>query len=320
MNFEDLKVKQIYPAHADHISCYKQSFIDELFKQGQVIAQRKYDGERMLIHFNGKETYCTSRRTSKKTGRYMENQDKIMNLPTLERNNVGYTVIDCEFYGDTWSDAVGILHSLPERAFELQKKTAIHFACFDCLFFNGVDLRSKSYIERLTYMNYVLGFLSEDARFHPAEQFNISNIDEAYELAQSIWDKGGEGIVIKPLSKAYYDKGMMLKIKRFETLDVAVCGYQEGRGKYQGTVGALNIGYFDPNDGTLIRISKVNCGTDEDRAMWKRWFDEGTAYGKVIEVKCQEITDKSLRHPVYLRLRDDKSYQMCTKETIFKEQ
>ena len=53
--------------------------------------------------------------------------------------------------------------------------------------------------------------------------------------------------------------------------------------------------------------------------MWKKWFDEGTAIGRVIEVKCQEVTDKSLRHPVYMRLRDDKAKEMCTKDTIFKE-
>lgn len=315
---EEYRVKQIWPAHADHISCYKQSFVDSLFEQSQVVAQRKYDGERMLVHFDEKDTYCTSRRTSKKTGRYMENQDKILNLPTLESSNIGYTVIDCEFYGDTWADAVGILHSLPERAFELQKNTVIHFACFDCLFFDGTDLRDRPYSERLTYMHRVLEMLSHDARFHAAEQFIVNNSEEAYALAQSIWDKGGEGIVIKPLNKAYYDKGMMLKIKRFETLDVAVCGYQEGRGKYQGVVGALYVGYYNPEDDTIVKVSKVNCGTDEDRKMWKSLFDSNNAIGRVIEVKCQEVTDKSLRHPVYLRARDDKTKEMCTKETIFK--
>ena len=72
--------KQLKPTHADHISGYdwtnKKGYnaIDEMLKNEVVVAQRKYDGERMLVHFDGKDTYCTSRRTSKKTGRYMENQ------------------------------------------------------------------------------------------------------------------------------------------------------------------------------------------------------------------------------------------------------
>lgn len=316
---ENYKVKQIWPAHADHISGYKQSFIDNLFKESIVVVQRKYDGERMLIHFNHDETYCTSRRTSKKTGRYMENQDKIANLPHLD---LDYTVIDCEFYGDTWADAVGVLHSLPERALQLQVNTSIHFAVFDCLFFNGTDLRDLPYSVRLDYVSHVLDLLNyrlKDFRFHFVEQFKVNNIDEAMKIAKEYWDEGKEGVVMKAYNLKYYDKGMMLKIKRFETLDVVVCGYQEGRGKYENVVGALYVGYYDKAKDEIVKISKVNCGTDEDRKMWKKWFDKGTAIGKVIEVKCQEVTDKSLRHPVYLRLRDDKSKEMCTKDTIFKE-
>ena len=316
---ENYKVKQIWPAHADHISGYKQLFIEDLFKQGKVVVQRKYDGERMLIHFNKDETYCTSRRTSKKTGRYMENQDKIANLPHL---NLNYTVIDCEFYGDTWADAVGILHSLPERALELQKNTTIKFAVFDCLFFDGTDIREQPYEVRLLYVHQILNILNNqlhDSRFHFVEQYQVNNIDEAYIKAKEQWNEGHEGVVLKPMTKAYYDKGMMLKIKKIETFDVVVCGYQEGRGKYVGVVGALYVGYYNPKDDTIVKISKVNCGTDEDRKMWKQWFDNNEAIGKVIEVKCQEVTDKSLRHPVYIRLRNDKTKEMCTKETIFKE-
>lgn len=318
MESQEYKVKQIWPAHADHISYYKESFLNDLFKNNNVVVQRKYDGERMLIHFNGNETYCTSRRTSKKTGRYMENQDKIANLPHL---NLNYTVIDCEFYGDTWADAVGILHSLPERALQLQENTSIKFAVFDCLFFDGTDVRDQPYEVRLQYVHQILNILNyqlNDFRFHFVDQFKINDVDEAYAKAQEQWNEGHEGVVMKPLGLGYYDKGMMLKIKRFETLDVVVCGYQEGRGKYEGLVGALYVGYWNPEDNNIVKISKVNCGTDEDRKMWKKWFDEGVAIGKVIEVKCQEVTDKSLRHPVYMRLREDKAKEMCTKETIFK--
>lgn len=318
MNELNYKVKQILPAHADHINYYKEDFINNLFNKGTVVVQRKYDGERMLVHFNKDETYCTSRRTSKKTGRYMENQDKIINLPKL---NLDYTVIDCEFYSDTWSDAVGILHSLPERAHELQETTTIKFAVFDCLFFDGTDVRDLPYEVRLQYVHQILNILNyqlNDFRFHFVEQFKVNNIYEAYKIARDYWNEGKEGIVMKSYVLKYYDKGMMLKIKRFETLDVVVCGYQEGNGKYQGLVGALYVGYYDKDTNNIVKISKVNCGTDEDRKMWKKWFDEGTAVGKVIEVKCQEVTDKSLRHPVYLRLREDKAKEMCTKETIFK--
>lgn len=330
---EEYKVKQIWPAHADHISHYKTSLIDSYFKESEVVVQRKYDGERMLVHFNHDETYCTSRRCSKKTGRYMENQDKIMNLPHLQ--NLNYTVIDCEFYGDTWADAVGVLHSLPERAFELQKTTSVKFAVFDCLFFDGEDIREKPYEERLKYVHKILDILNyelNDFRFHFVEQFKVNDVEQAYKIAQDYWNAGYEGVVLKPLNKAYYDVGMMIKIKRTETVDLVVSGYLLGRGKYSNTVGALCAGYYDTASNSIVHVTRVNCGTDEDRAWWKNYFDNNVedsenidSYNmlalqktKVIEVKCQEITDKSLRHPVYLRRRDDKDYKMCTKETIFK--
>ena len=128
---------------------------------------------------------------------------------------------------------------------------------------------------------------------------------------------GFEGIVVKSLSKTYYDKAASLKCKKFETVDVVVIDKQTGTGKYSNTVGALIVGYYDPDKDNFVAISRVNCGTDADRDWWRdNW---NTAKYSVLEVKCQEITGKSLRHPVYIRKRDDKSYKMCTKETIFKE-
>jgi len=320
MENQEYKVKQIWPAHADHISGWIGKWTDKIFTESKVVVQRKYDGERMLIHFNGNETYCTSRRFSKKTGRYMENQDKIKNLPHLE--NLKYTVIDCECYGNTWSDAVGVLHSLPERALQLQENTSIHFAVFDCLFIDGVDVRDQPYEVRLSYVHQILNMLNyqlNDFRFHYPEQFVVKNIDDAMKIAKEYWDEGKEGVVMKPLTYKYYDSGMMLKIKRFETVDVVVCGYKQGTGKYSSTVGALYVGYYDYDNNEIVSISRVNCGTDEDRRWWKEQFDNNTAIGRVIEVKCQEVTEKSLRHPVYIRLRDDKTKDMCTKETIFKD-
>lgn len=315
------KVKQIWPAHADNISCFKDKFLNQLFEDEIVVAQRKYDGERMLVHFNKDETYCTSRRQSKKTGRYMENQDKIKSLPHL---NLNYTVIDCEFYSDTWSDAVGVLHSLPERAYQLQETTNVHFAVFDCLFFDGIDVRDQPYEVRLQYVHQILALLystCNETRFHFVEYTIVKNLSEVWQLANDYWSQGYEGIVLKPYTKAYYDKGMMIKVKRTETVDVVVYDYQPGNGKYSDVVGALLVGYYEPETDTIKHVSKVNCGTDEDRQYWKTYFDEMTFkhVRRVLEVKCQEITDKSLRHPVYVRIRDDKDYTMCTKETIFKE-
>jgi len=315
---DDYKVKQIWPAHADHISHYREKWLNEMFETNEIIAQRKYDGERMLVHFNRTETYCTSRRESKKTGRYMENQDKIDNLPTLPE--LGYTVIDCECYSETWSDIVGILHSLPERAHELQKTTMIKFAVFDCIWFDGKDVSSKPYRERLALAAKIVEILQDgacnDIRFHLVKGIDVANLKQAYDIAEQHWNRGQEGVVIKSLEKAYYDKGAMLKIKRSETVDLVVYDWWYGTGKYKETVGALCVGYYDKDKNDIVHVTRVNCGTDEDRDWWRDNWPMNRL--TVLEVKAQEITDKSLRHPVYIRIRKDKDYHECTRDTIFK--
>lgn len=323
-------VIQIQPNHADHISLYREQYLKEMFEHEAVIAQPKYDGERMLIHFVGDQVFCTSRRISKKTGEFMRNEDKLPKLlqSYAKKTHLDYTVLDCECYAKTWSESASVLHSLPERAIELQKSIDIKFAIFDCLYFMGDDIRNQSYANRLTQAGLVTSMLDIDG-MHLAACMNdnklVSSIDhcgllnsynDAMTCMQNAIDIGFEGVVIKSLERKYYDKGASLKCKKFETVDVVVCDYNIGTGKYSNTVGALIVGYYD--NGNIVPIARVNCGTDADRDMWRdNW---NTLKGTVLEVKCQEITGKSLRHPVYIRQRLDKNPAECTRETIFKEE
>lgn len=312
------EIEQIAPSHADHIGYYKDKYIDALFAASKVVSQRKYDGERMLIHFLNGKVYCTSRHISKKTGKFAESQERLVDLPVLP-SEFGYTVIDCECYANTWSEIAGVLHSLPERARELQKTVHPKFAVFDVLFFDGEDLRDKSYATRLAMVTAALNMI-RDSRFHEPEQCLVYSRDEAFKVAAEQWNQGNEGVVIKAMNKAYYDKGAMLKIKRFETVDVVVYDWQPGTGKNADTIGALLVGYYDPETDTIKHVSKVNCGTDADRAYWKAYFEEMAfkPVRRVLEVKCQEVTEGSLRHPAYIRIRDDKDYRECTRESIFR--
>lgn len=329
-----MEALQIQPNHADHISEYKDEYLRNMFEREPVVTQLKYDGERMLMHIVGSYVFCTSRRFSKKTGRYMENQDK---LPMLKEkiarfantNPLAYTVLDCECYADTWAEAVGVLHSLPARAAELCKTTNIRFAVFDCLYENGEDIRDKQYLDRLFAARRVIEQLDFPqihlVKFMDANQ-QICDVTKAATInCQEDWQRAMqnaianrfEGVVIKSLTRKYYDKGASLKCKKFETLDLIVCDKQQGTGKYANTIGALWVGYYDPMSDNIVKVSKVNCSTDAERNYWRDNWDK--LVGTVIEVKCQEVTEKSLRHPVYVRRRPDKNPKECTKETIFKE-
>lgn len=330
------KAKQICPAHADHISSYdwtnKKGYnaIDEMLIKETVIAQKKYDGERILVHFDTDDIYMTSRRKSKKNdNNYTEVQN---NFPQFKKNlGIGYTVLDGELFADIsdgkgnykndWSTIVGIIHSLPERAIELQKNTAIHvrYAAFDCLFYDGEDLRDKDYFTRLGYLQKALALI-DNSQFFQVFNWHVTSKEQLYRIRDERISRGEEGIVLKSLNRKYYDTGAYIKAKRFETKDVVVYDFDYGHGKYAETVGALKCGYYDPTTNSIVHITDVNCGTDQDRAEWLQGFKDGSRVNAVIEVKCQQVTKSSLRHPVYLRYRTDKDYKMCTKDTIFTEE
>lgn len=317
---------QFKPAHADRIDGYdwtnKKGYnsLDDMLANEQVVAQRKYDGERIKMHIDGAETVMDSRRISKKTGLYAQCQD---NFPEFQNLNIdlGYTVLDGELTAirdgkDSWSDIVGVIHSLPERAKSLKEtgEFKVVYRVFDCCFVDGEDIRDLPYEERLAFAKTIVDRIGrDDIKLVISE--HITTKDDLYAVKDKFVNVGCEGIVVKSLNRKYYDVGAYIKAKRSIDVDVVAYDFEYGNGKYSNTVGALKCGYWDGDK--IVHVCDLNCGTDQDRAEWLQgMFDKSRLYG-VIEVKCQEVTKDSLRHPVYVRYRPDKDYKMCTKESIF---
>lgn len=111
--------------------------------------------------------------------------------------------------------------------------------------------------------------------------------------------KGEEGIVAKIANSPYELKEKSkywLKMKPTETYDLLVVGKFLGQGRLKNTLGGLVVKYND------VEV-KVGSGyTDEERELFLKDAP------KIIEVKCKGVTeDGSLREPVFVRIRDDKS-------------
>ena len=322
-----MRVEQFKPAHADRIDGYdwtnKKGFnaLDDMLKNETVVVQRKHDGERIKMHIDGPNTVMDSRRISKKTGLYAQCQQ---NFPEFQNLGLalGYTVLDGELKAvrdgkDNWSDIVGVIHSLPERAQALKDKHEfdIKYEVFDCCFYDGKDVRDLPYARRYELAKIAVLML-DNPMIELVDNHIIKSKEDVYNIRDTFIAEGCEGIVIKSFDRKYFDVGAYIKAKRLETKDVVVYGFDYGNGKYSNTVGALNCGYWDPETKTVVHVTNVNCGTDQDRAEWLQGLLDGSRHYGVIEVKCQEVTKDSLRHPVYVRYRQDKSYEMCTKDTI----
>lgn len=112
-----------------------------------------------------------------------------------------------------------------------------------------------------------------------------------------------------------YKDGNMLrwaKEKRIASLEAVVTGTKDGNGKYLGLLGALVLSVYD-HDGVLVEVARCSGMTDAERIMMGE--DEESLIGRVVEVEYQYVgAGGRLRHPRFLRFRDDKNAVECTVE------
>jgi ATP-dependent DNA ligase len=108
------------------------------------------------------------------------------------------------------------------------------------------------------------------------------------ELLQIELNNGYEGLILRQDDK-------FLKVKSVYSEDILIKGYIEGKGKYEGSLGA-------------IITDKGNVGTgltDADRQLI--WTNRESLLNTYIEVEFMENTPQNkFRHPRFVRLRPDK--------------
>ena len=145
-----------------------------------------------------------------------------------------------------------------------------------------------------------------------------------------------EGIMAKKADSEYYAgkrSNEWLKIKNHKTADVIICGYTAPAGsrKYFGSLvlgimknkilvhaGHAGTGYDDDKLKTIFNLLQPLVQTDSPFKE-KVTGNNNITWVKpkiVCEVKFTEWTqDEKLRHPVFLRIRNDKNVKQITMET-----
>lgn len=118
---------------------------------------------------------------------------------------------------------------------------------------------------------------------------------------------GEEGVMINIVTAPYDFKrtSNLLKVKKMQTLDLEIIGYEEGTNSNAGKLGAFLVRYRDGN------IVKVGSGYSKELRE-EVWKDPLSYLGKIIEVQYFEETMNqnggiSLRFPVFIDFRTDKS-------------
>lgn len=134
----------------------------------------------------------------------------------------------------------------------------------------------------------------------------------------------GRGLTFLPFFKGVYDadlqhlspdvEGYVLKeynaqgwykLKPVKTIDLVVTGFKDGNGKNLGLTGSLVC--------SVVEGYEVACVGGMDDATRAEISDDEERYrGRVVEVAYQYVGSKGrLRHPRFIRFRDDKRADEC---------
>lgn len=126
------------------------------------------------------------------------------------------------------------------------------------------------------------------------------------EWLEKVISEGGEGVMINLVDSPYKFNRCwdIMKVKKMNTLDLEIVGFEEGSGRLAGTLGAILVRYKKGN------IVKVGSGfSDELRNTI--WENQASVCGAICEIQYFEETTNadggvSLRFPVFKDFRSDK--------------
>ena len=198
------------------------------------------------------------------------------------------------------------------------------YVAFDLLYLDGEVLFELPYAERRA----ALESLGLDG---PSWQTPSHHVGDGAALREASRERGLEGIIAKRLDSTYAPgrrSRAWLKIKNVRGQEVVIGGWMPGKGRREGEIGALLVGYHErPGDDAALRYAgRVGTGFREQdlRMLAERLeplrTDESPFAGRqppkgaifveprlVCEVEFSEWTASgTLRQPSYKGLRDDK--------------
>jgi ATP-dependent DNA ligase len=171
------------------------------------------------------------------------------------------------------------------------KSPELQFTGFYLPLFSGKPLEHRSRIKAMG--------LQVPALFGPESYITAPSIQVLKETAHQ---RKLEGWVLKEESSSAW-----WKIKLEETYDLIVTGFNlSTEGRHEGMLKSLKCSAYIGD--TLVEVANVSGMNDETRYA----FDEDADVGRVVEVKANLVAARGrLRHPCFVRWRDDKPAKSC---------
>ncbi len=323
---------------AEHVKVMLAQLRHEPFSKKDWIFELKYDGYRVV---GGREEPIAGGKPDVRL-HYRSGRDATPAFPDVARflGKLPYNlVLDGEVVvlDETGKPSFQLLQkrALLTRRSDIQRATVPYpatYFVFDLLGFEGYDLRSLPLRERKAMLRQVLP---------PAGPIRYADHieDRGEAMFEQVRKMGLEGMVAKDASSPYRGgrSSRWMKVRAELTGDFVIVGFTTPKSSRPG-FGALHLGQFSGNE--LTYAGRVGTGfgdrlLNELRAQLDRIVrqtpaatgDTPTAKEHVwvepelvAEVKYIEYTEVGhLRHPAFIRLRDDKKPIECVRDDLAPE-
>lgn len=299
------------------------------FSDAAWLFEVKYDGVRLLCTRSPtSRVHLYSRTGMDVTATFPELVNALVHFPCGEFVVDGEVVALDERGRPSFERLQKRLHqSAPAAVARAQLEVPLLMYCFDVLSLAGYDVRALPLGTRKTLLERFV----PPAGIVRRTEFFAGQGEALFEAAGA---HGLEGIVAKRERSTYQDGRRShdwRKIKAQKNADVAIVGYVLGKGTRR-VLGSLMVAWYQGAD--LVYAGNVGSGLDAGtigtllpqlhaRQRQSPAF-RGTVPGPrrdhvfvepglVAELRYAEVTsNRVLRHPVFLRLRDDKTVADCT--------
>ena len=299
--FSKNTVNKLLPGTIPTFDCMlAHKYEEKRIKKWPVAVEPKLDGVRVLAFVDGSSCRFFSR-----SGKEFTTFDHLK-MPLMKAfRSWGCSdrvVLDAEVASGSFNKTVSEVRRSSAQATDA--KLYIFDILPESLFYN-LDRKAASEDDNQKRRKTLEGFISHcqpDDPLRAIPRFLANSHDEIMALYAKFRGKGLEGAIVKPLDGLYHRRRnhAWMKIKGEETIDVRVTGIFEGTGKFEGSLGGLVVDVDD------VEVRVGSGLSDKLRAdIWCGPPEE--IVGRLIEVEYHEKTpDGSLRHPRFVRFRDDK--------------
>jgi DNA ligase-1 len=205
----------------------------------------------------------------------------------LQEHSLADTELDGELYHHGWS--FDQIVSITSRTVNLHPDHAkIQFHVFDYV-------AEEAQIERTTFMSHL--------NFQPpiinSPYWIASSLEEVMTIYDEIIAWGYEGIIVRNFAAPYVKKRStyVMKFKPKKEDNYVIIGFEEGRERLRGNLGALVCASGDGN--------KFSVGTGFSDVLRKQlWNKRDSLAGRICKVQYQHITPgrKVPRFPVFMEV------------------